>query len=211
MRGLISYLLSVAAIASPYVLAANCKTSPLDASWPSVDEWATLNNSIGGSLIQSAPAASSCYPGNPFGSSYNCTEVKRHWSYAANHSMWPESVDYSIWNNNSCVPPGVSGFTKDKGCSIGGMPQYILNATTEDQIARVMAWASDRDIRIVIKSTGHDLSGRYVSFHSDLLKYYANLSVMRVQINRSLLTLNLDPQFQPHPASATVENPWKRR
>lgn len=162
MRGLITILLAAAARSS--VLAANCKTSPFDISWPSVNEWVALNKSIDGSLIRSAPAASSCYSGNPFGSFYDCTAVTSHWSYAANHSAWPESIDYSIWNNNSCVPPGVSGYTKGKGCNIGGMPQYIVNATSEDQISRAMIWASDRDIRIVIKSTGHDLSGRYGYF-----------------------------------------------
>lgn len=165
MHSFISHVLSAAAaIAFSPVFAANCKSSPLDASWPSLDEWAALNNSIGGSLIRASPAASPCYAGNPFDSSHNCTEVKSHWSYAAYHAAWPESNDYSIWNNNSCVPPDLSGYTKGKGCSIGGMPQYIVNASSEDQIATAMAWATQRDIRIVVKSTGHDLSGRYVSF-----------------------------------------------
>lgn len=78
------------------------------------------------------------------------------------HAQWPESVDYSIWTNNSCVPLGQDGYTKDKGCSAGGMPQYIVNATSEAQIATAMKWATQKNIRIVVKSTGHDLSGRYV-------------------------------------------------
>ena len=78
------------------------------------------------------------------------------------HAQWPESVDYSIWANNSCVPPGQDGYTKDKGCNVGGMPQYIVNATSEAQIATAMKWATQKNIRIVVKSTGHDLSGRYV-------------------------------------------------
>lgn len=152
-------------IALPALAAANCKTAPGDAAWPSIEEWSALNQSIGGSLIRTAPAASSCYAGNPLSSPYNCSSVKDHWSYAAYHAAWPESNDYSIYNNNSCVPPGVSGYTKDKGCSIGGLPQYIVNATTEEQVATAMSWASQRNIRIVVKSTGHDLNGRYVSHH----------------------------------------------
>lgn len=152
-------------IALPALAAANCKTAPGDAAWPSIEEWSALNQSIGGSLIRTSPAASSCYAGNPLSSPYNCSSVKDHWSYAAYHAAWPESNDYSIYNNNSCVPPGVSGYTKDKGCSIGGMPQYIVNATTEEQVATAMSWASQRNIRVVVKSTGHDLNGRYVSPH----------------------------------------------
>ncbi|EPS34248.1 hypothetical protein PDE_09212 [Penicillium oxalicum 114-2] len=166
MHSLFSNILLAAAFASPSILAEPCKNSPLDASWPSADDWIALNNSIGGTLIRSAPAASSCYPGNPFGSSFNCSAVQSHWSYASNHSAWPESIDYSIWNNNSCVPPGVSGYTEGKGCSIGGMSQYIVDARSEDHIATAMAWASDRNIRIAIKSTGHDLNGRSTGAYS---------------------------------------------
>ena len=144
------------------VLAVNCKPSPYDTTWPSPEEWFALNKSIEGILLRTTPVASSCYPGNPFNSPYNCSSVKKHWSFAAYHSTWPESTDYSIYNNNSCVPPGEDGYSKDKGCSIGGLPQYIVNATTEDQVSTAMAWAYRKGIRMVIKSTGHDLGGRYV-------------------------------------------------
>lgn len=90
----------------------HCKLSPLDAEWPSNEEWAALNASIQGTLIRTAPVASSCYTGNPFVSTESCTSVKKYWSYAAYHSAWPESVDYSIYTNNSCVPPGVVGYTE---------------------------------------------------------------------------------------------------
>lgn len=139
----------------------HCKASPGDSTWPSINEWNALNQSIHGTLIKTAPAASSCYPGNPFGSSENCTDVKNHWSYASYHAMWPESVDYSVYANNSCLPPGVDGYSKNKGCSIGGLPQFIVNATTERDVATAMKWASDRNIRITVKGTGHDLGGRY--------------------------------------------------
>ncbi|KXG54331.1 FAD-binding, type 2 [Penicillium griseofulvum] len=138
----------------------SCKTSPDDSSWPSANEWQALNQSIQGTLIKTAPAASSCYPGNPFGSSENCTVVKNHWTYASYHSSWPESVDYPIYANNSCLPQGATGYTKDRGCEIGGLPRYIVNATTEMQIATAMKWASHRNIRVVVKGTGHDLNGR---------------------------------------------------
>lgn len=140
----------------------NCKSSPQDSTWPAPEEWKSLNDSINGSLIKTAPAASSCYPGNPFGSTQNCTDVTDHWSYAAYHAAWPESVDYSIFTNHSCLPPSTDGYVKARGCSIGALPQYIVNATTEDQIATAMKWASSRNIRIVVKGTGHDMNGRYV-------------------------------------------------
>lgn len=149
--------LSATSFASP-----DCKISPADSAWPSYDEWGALNHSIGGVLIKTAPVASSCYSGNPFGSPQNCTDVQSKWSYAAFHASVPESIDFPIYTNNSCVPDGATGYTEGKGCSIGGLPQYIVNATTEHHIAMAMRWASQRNIRIVVKGTGHDLSGRYV-------------------------------------------------
>lgn len=140
----------------------NCKSSPQNETWPSREDWNALNRSIGGSLLRTAPVASSCYDGNPFDSPYNCTEVERWWPYGAFHAEWPESVDYSIFTNNSCIPPSAGGYRKAKGCSISGLPQYIVNATEEDQVGKAMAWASERGIRIVVKSTGHDFNGRYV-------------------------------------------------
>ncbi|CAG8009588.1 unnamed protein product [Penicillium salamii] len=137
-----------------------CKVSPSDLSWPSQDAWNSLNQSIQGTLIRTAPVGSSCYSGNPFNSPENCTVVKNHWSSAAYHAAWPESIDYSIYANNSCLPPGVDGYSAGKDCSIGGLPQYIVNASTEHQVATAMKWASHRDIRIVVKGTGHDLGGR---------------------------------------------------
>lgn len=138
----------------------DCKLSPAHLSWPSSDDWVALNRSIEGALTKTAPVASSCYAGNPFNSPENCTNLQDRWSYAAFHAALPESIDFPIWTNNSCLPKGVTGYTEEKGCNVGGLPQYVVNATTEKHIAVAMKWASQRNIRIVVKGTGHDLNGR---------------------------------------------------
>lgn len=168
---------------------ASCKSSPNDSSWPSANEWRALNQSIQGTLIKTTPAASSCYPGNPFGSKENCTDVKSHWNYASYHSTWPESIDYPMYANNSCLPQGATGYTKDRGCEIGGLPQYIVNATTERQIATALKWASHKNIRVVVKGTGHDLNGRYVTY-SKLINDQTPL--ITYQVNGSICTIHLD-------------------
>ncbi|KAF7720046.1 FAD binding, berberine domain-containing protein [Penicillium ucsense] len=155
-------------LTSPQTIA-HCKSSPQSTIWPSHDDWRALNRSIGGCLIRTAPAASSCYKGNPFNSPHNCSEVMENWKFGAYHASWPESISYSIFTNNSCVPPGNNGYDERRGCSIGALPRYIVNATEEDQIAKAMAWASERDIRIVIKSTGHDFNGRATGAYSLLI------------------------------------------
>lgn len=148
-------LFSLTVLASP-----QCKAAPSDLEWPAPNEWKALNVSIGGVLIKAYPAASSCYNNTAFDSPYSCQDVAANWTLAKFHSTLPESIDYPIWANNSCLPPGTTGYDPSRGCSLGGSPQFIVNATTERQIAIAAKWAADRNIRIVIKGTGHDLNGR---------------------------------------------------
>ncbi|KAE8154966.1 putative isoamyl alcohol oxidase [Aspergillus avenaceus] len=148
-------LLAITASASPA-----CKATPYDAEWPSNIEWASLNASIDNQLLSTVPVASSCWSENPFGSNVSCGIVKSEWTNAMWQSNMPESISYPIYANNSCLPPTADGYVEGRGCTIGGLPQYIVNATTEEQISTAMKWAAARNIRIVVKGTGHDLNGR---------------------------------------------------
>ena len=140
-----------------------CKSHPLEASWPSTIDWATLNHSTQGALIQTNPVASSCYPGSPFTSAISCENVQEAWQYSTFHANQPESIGYPYWANNSCVPPTDYAYDSNQLCGLGGLSEYVLNATSATQIATAAEWASSRNIRIVIKGTGHDLNGRFVA------------------------------------------------
>lgn len=164
MKGVLE-LLALSLFAPGIALARpQCKTSPMDTSWPSLDEWRSLNASIDGTLIRTAPAASACYPGNPFNVSNSCDDVRKNWVYEEYQAALPEGIDSPMYANNSCLPPGVSGYSPHKGCVVGGSPSYIVEAATEHQVAVAVAWATERNIRVVVKGTGHDYSGRYVVF-----------------------------------------------
>lgn len=148
------------ASAVPLQSSFSCKSTPHDSSWPSVADWAFLNTTIGGSLIRSVPAASACWPGNPFDSTISCDTATDKWFNGTWHSQQPESIDYQIYANNTCLPKDASGYAAGKGCSNNAFPQYIVNATQEVHVAYAIKWAADRNIRVVIKGTGHDLNGR---------------------------------------------------
>ncbi|EMR89580.1 putative isoamyl alcohol protein [Botrytis cinerea BcDW1] len=137
-----------------------CKITPADASWPSSADWTAFNTSISGTLIKTLPPASSCYTGNPFNSTQNCSSVQTNWNLATWQAETPEGIDYPIYANNSCLPTDATGYQDGKGCDIGGSPIYVVNATTEDHVSTAMKWATERNIRVVIKGTGHDLNGR---------------------------------------------------
>lgn len=40
------------------------------------------------------------------------------------------------------------------------LPRYIVKAEDVESVAVALKWAADREIRVVIKGTGHDLCGR---------------------------------------------------
>ncbi|KAI0459497.1 FAD-binding domain-containing protein [Xylaria acuta] len=145
---------------TPYGHLPLCKVTPTDQLWPTQQDWSKLNASIDNVLISTSPVASSCYPGNPFSSTEPCNEVIDSWSLAAFHGSLPESVNYPIWANNSCLPPNAAGYNESTGCHVGGYPQYVANITTAEQIAVVLRWATQRNVRVVVKGTGHDLNGR---------------------------------------------------
>jgi hypothetical protein len=149
-----------AALFCPVLGGTICKNHPLHSGWPRAQDWSALNQSTNGALIRTSPVASSCFDGNPFASAIGCDEVQKNWFYSAFHADQPESIGYSYWANNSCVPPNDYAYPEAQRCELGGLPQYILHATSAEQIATATKWASSRDIRIVVKGTGHDLNGR---------------------------------------------------
>ena len=137
-----------------------CKTTPLDANWPSREEWHALNASIDGTLIRTAPAASACYLGNPFDSDIPCNVTETGWTSTDFHAELPASIDFPLFANNSCVPPGQQGYVNGSDCTLGALPTYVVNATNGHAIAFAMQWAAKRNIRIVVKGTGHEYNGR---------------------------------------------------
>lgn len=158
---LVFTLFSVAALHSGVHAVKTCKATPYSNTWPSEHDWQALNNSIDGRLLKTVPAASSCWPGNPYGSQVSCDAVDANWTSGIFHAARPESIDYPIWANNSCLPPSASGYDKQQGCELGGLPEFIVNATQECHVATALKWADERNVRVSVKGTGHDMNGRY--------------------------------------------------
>ncbi|KAJ5671515.1 FAD-binding type 2, partial [Penicillium longicatenatum] len=121
-----------------------------------------LSHTLQGSLLRNSPAASSCYPSDPFQSPENYTDVKSDWTYASYNSALLHTTlldrRVSITRSTPTVP--VYRQVRLDIQILGDSPSYIVNATTEIQIATAMRWAFQRNIRIVVKGTGHDLNGR---------------------------------------------------
>jgi hypothetical protein len=167
----------------------SCKANPIDSTWPKGSEWLALNRSIGG-LIATSPVAASCWNDTTFQSAYPCLAVQSNWSSSVFHSSLPESIGAPLFANNSCLPAGVNGFLEPQGCRLGGLPSFVLNATKECQVAQALKWAADRNVRVVIKGTGHDLNGRSVGSWK-LHPWYAQKNTTDNLPDQAVLLLSL--------------------
>ncbi|OTA64297.1 hypothetical protein K449DRAFT_381253 [Hypoxylon sp. EC38] len=55
-----------------------CRFVPGDAGWPGLEEWNTLNSTVGGRLIQGVPLAQSCF--EPNFDNATCEAIRTQWS-----------------------------------------------------------------------------------------------------------------------------------
>lgn len=56
-----------------------CKVTPGDADWPSEEDWASFNETLGGALLKPRPLGSVCYAGDGYNAA-RCEELKASWA-----------------------------------------------------------------------------------------------------------------------------------
>lgn len=130
---------------------------PDDACWPSQKAWKKLNDQVEGRLIKSEPIARPCYPG-PAENRTACDFVEANWTSDVFQSSQPLGLSYPT--NTTCPPVDYASGEKPGTCSLGNNPRYAVNATTTAHIRHTIAFAEKHNVRLVVKSTGHDINGR---------------------------------------------------
>ncbi|KAH9908159.1 FAD binding domain protein [Xylariomycetidae sp. FL2044] len=131
-----------------------CRCIPGDECWPSSSAWSQLNTTVNGRLIAAAPLAQVChFP------SYNetaCEALQDIWGLPQTHYPNPAEIDSPFWQNESCTP-----FTDPaKPCTLGNYVDYVINVSSAADVAAGLQFAQNNNIRLVIKSTGHDYLGK---------------------------------------------------
>lgn len=140
-----------------------CRCYPGDACWPMTAEWAAFNATIGGRLVATVPIASVCHYDNF--TAYDeaaCAALLDVWDYPQTHDGSSSSPMAQFFTNSSCNP-----YTAPSDpCVVGALVQYSVNASAtswSESIAdyrATLAFASERNIRLVIRNTGHDYYGK---------------------------------------------------
>jgi hypothetical protein len=151
---LLPLALSSKASAASALNAPLCKAAPQSPSWPSEKEWNTLNTTLGGQLLRPLAPAAPCHSGQ---ASYNdtvCHNIRTSFANANWHAQHPTSTLFQNWNGFSC------SLDSTTPCSVTGYPVYVVNATSPEHVRLAVEFAKANNIRLNVKSTGHDYLGR---------------------------------------------------
>lgn len=140
---------------------------PSDDCWPAVEEWNALNSSVDGRLIKGTPPASVCYPEQPNYDKQACRNVMSKWSSSAWHAADPVSIDtpdvhrgcHPIYENGTNVlgDPNAG----KRGCKAAEWyPVYVINATEDSHVQEGVRFASQHNLRLNVKNTGHSTNSQ---------------------------------------------------
>ncbi|KAK4238606.1 hypothetical protein C8A03DRAFT_33358 [Achaetomium macrosporum] len=132
-----------------------CRAWPGSHDWPSDAEWKQLNISLGGALLKPLPAAAACYQGE----NYNETTCQWLVTQAGRTRFWIDEPLSTLtqWPQGSTCTLAMNATGT---CTRGGFPEYVVNATTVTHIQAAVNFARNKNVRLVIKNTGHDFGGR---------------------------------------------------
>ncbi|KAI1111784.1 FAD-binding domain-containing protein [Nemania sp. NC0429] len=135
-------------------IAAACKPIPGDPTWPSLAEWGKLNRTVGGRLIATLPIAHVCH--DPTYSDEECIALRNQWGISELQTSQPAEFLAPFFQNQSCTPFEA----RDKPCTLGNYASYSVNVTSSDDVTASLAFAKAKNVRLVVKNTGHDLQGK---------------------------------------------------
>ncbi|KAF3390356.1 putative FAD-linked oxidoreductase [Penicillium rolfsii] len=134
-----------------------CKVYPGDFWWPSRLVWNLFDTFLGGALIKTVPLAASCYSSWP--DEYNaatCASITANWTNSNLHAADPASVMWPLFEGRTCLPTTDASAS----CTVGGYSSYAVNVTNVAQIQLAVNFARNAGLRLVVKNTGHDFSGK---------------------------------------------------
>ncbi|XP_024516309.1 uncharacterized FAD-linked oxidoreductase ARB_02478 [Selaginella moellendorffii] len=126
--------------------------------WPDSQSWATFNASIDGKLIRVVPPASPCH--DPAFNRRACREARQRWSFPFWRADQPGAMQASNWESNGITDRCLIDSPRNSSCSQGSVPIYAVAARKASHIQAAVGFAAARNLRLVVKNTGHDYLGR---------------------------------------------------
>lgn len=144
-----------------------CRVIPGDSTWPEADVWAELSSTLNGKLIANVPIAAPCHDSlfgqaNALFNQDECDTLRDNWFLPETHLVSPSSPMGYDHSGNSCNP----FLAPTTPCTIGAHAVYTINATETVDFQLAIRFATEHNIRLVIRNTGHDYLGKSTGAHS---------------------------------------------
>ncbi|XP_055330644.1 uncharacterized protein LOC129583005 [Paramacrobiotus metropolitanus] len=138
-----------------------CRCMPDTPCWPTAQEWNGLNASLSGRLVQPQPSGYPCYRG----AGYNitaCSQMKTSRSNAYYRRDLPGTTQSENWEeageNGRCALETADG--RFAVCHRGRVSVYGVQVESVKDVQTAVKFAASHNLRLVVKSTGHDYMGR---------------------------------------------------
>ncbi|KAJ6551159.1 FAD-binding domain-containing protein [Mycena capillaripes] len=140
-----------------------CRNVPGSSGYPSAAAWDALNATVSGRLVDVVPSAKYCasLPGG-------CTDAQ--WSSALFRATIPGAMDQFNWEQGYDLKPPSLCLRNATTCGQGDVPIYSVEAETVEDIQAAVKFASTYNLRLAIKSSGHDTLGRSTAPNSLLIR-----------------------------------------
>ncbi|KAJ5947494.1 FAD binding domain protein [Penicillium verhagenii] len=149
--GLTTLALSVQASESS---SSECRCFPGDDCWPSTSVWNAFNQSVDGRLVATVPLATPCH--TPHYDEEACASLKTGWDLPEEHYQSSSSFMAPFFTNGTCDPY----HPISKPCTLGNFVRYAVNVSTPTHVAKTLKFATQHNIRFIIRNTGHDYNGK---------------------------------------------------
>lgn len=145
---------ALTSLLSPTLAQRTCKAFPDTDSWPTQAEWDSLWSQVDGRLLTPLPPASACHAEWPDYDPAYCRVLRSQWGTSQFHANDPISSLWQNYNNYSCMPEVAAP------CTWTGYPIYVVNATETAHVKAAVDFAREKNVRLNVKSSGHDFLGR---------------------------------------------------
>ncbi|KAF2871466.1 hypothetical protein BDV95DRAFT_493711 [Massariosphaeria phaeospora] len=141
--------------------ATTCRYGPADGKWPSSNAWQRLSKQLSAAdtLITTTPQASVCY--GPSKNDAKCQDLTKNWSNSYTHIDDPTEILSPVYQGLTCQPPSIYDSVN---CTLGGYPSYVIRAATVLDIQLGINFARNDGVRLVVKNTGHDYTGKSTGY-----------------------------------------------
>ncbi|KAJ6518477.1 FAD-binding domain-containing protein [Mycena vulgaris] len=163
-----------------------CRNVPGSAGYPTASSWSALNTTIGGRLVKVVPSAKYCasLPGGA------CTDAQ--WTSSLFRNTIPGAMNYVNWEQGYDLTPPSLCLRNSTTCGQGDVPLYSVEAQTVADIQAAVRFAGANNLRVAVKSSGHDQMGRSTAPNS-LLIHTSNFQNMTMTESFFVGSKNMGP------------------